>query len=149
MLLCSTSTRLDMITKNLCETYSAQGKGGNVAGRYEAFLKNPPNTFKKNRNSDMIHISSPPASRLSREKLSCNLSIRESLKKNPIVVHASWHERDSGVITPVLRRFVQRPTVFLQCWSLDTTGLKVLTNEKRGGLTEVSFDRSGFKLFSL
>jgi hypothetical protein len=27
--------------------------------------------------------------------------------------------------------------------------LKVLTNEKRGGLTMVSFDRSGFKLFSL
>ncbi len=27
--------------------------------------------------------------------------------------------------------------------------LKVLTNEKRGGLTEVSFDSSGFKLFSL
>ncbi len=27
--------------------------------------------------------------------------------------------------------------------------LKVLTNEKRGGLTEVSFDRSGYKLFWL
>jgi hypothetical protein len=27
--------------------------------------------------------------------------------------------------------------------------LKLLTNEKRGGLTVVSFDRSGFKLFSL
>ncbi len=27
--------------------------------------------------------------------------------------------------------------------------LKVLTNEKRGGLTVVSFDRSPFKLFSL
>jgi hypothetical protein len=29
------------------------------------------------------------------------------------------------------------------------TGVKGITNEKRGGLTEVSFDRSGFKLFSL
>jgi hypothetical protein len=28
-------------------------------------------------------------------------------------------------------------------------GLKVLTNEKKGGLIFVSFDRSGFKLFTL
>ena len=33
--------------------------------------------------------------------------------------------------------------------SVLTTALKVLTNEKRGGLAVVSFDRSGFKLFSL
>ncbi len=36
-------------------------------------------------------------------------------------------------------------------WELATCKehLKVLTNEKRGGLSVVSFDRSPFKLFSL
>jgi hypothetical protein len=36
--------------------------------------------------------------------------------------------------------------------NLDVAGnllLKVLANEKRGGVAVVSFDRSGFKLFSL
>jgi hypothetical protein len=36
----------------------------------------------------------------------------------------------------------------LQHFMLDNI-LKVLTNEKRGGLTVVSFDRSPFKLFLL
>jgi hypothetical protein len=34
-------------------------------------------------------------------------------------------------------------------YSENPFNLKALTNEKRGGLTMVPFDRSGFKLFSL
>ncbi len=42
-----------------------------------------------------------------------------------------------------------QPQVDICGWlRLDQKNLKVLTNEKRGGLTVISFDRSPFKLFS-
>ncbi len=39
--------------------------------------------------------------------------------------------------------------IFVQVRYKKLDPLKVLTNEKKGGLAVVSFDRSGFKLFSL
>jgi hypothetical protein len=48
---------------------------------------------------------------------------------------------------------LKRENQFLSVYDLSLQsikpGLKVLANEKRGGLSVVSFDRSGFKLFSL
>ena len=51
--------------------------------------------------------------------------------------------------TVCMARRAAKMLMFILLYSISKLMLKVLTNEKRGGLKVVEFDRSPFKLFTL
>jgi hypothetical protein len=74
---------------------------------------------------------------------------REMTIKKSIFGHWSLIQNFFIAYLPILVRCKTKGAVREVCVLLRIWPFKVLTNEKRGGLSVVSFDRSPFKLFSL